>query len=63
MLRQDDELELTLPDEDDFSAIRDIGAEEFESLANSAEFAVVVGYVPCELSTPVGKCQLMFTSL
>ena len=50
VLKQDDELELTLPEEDDFSAIRDIGAEEFNTLSRTSDFTVVVGYLPCELN-------------
>ena len=48
VLRQDDELELLLPAEDDFSPIREVSDEEFRVLAGSSEFTVVVGYLPCE---------------
>ncbi|KAF0311399.1 hypothetical protein FJT64_017796 [Amphibalanus amphitrite] len=49
VLKQDDELELLLTDEDDFSPVREIGDEEFNTLSRSDEFAVLVAYLPCPL--------------
>ncbi|KAF0302389.1 hypothetical protein FJT64_025525 [Amphibalanus amphitrite] len=55
VLKQDDELELLLTDEDDFSPVREIGDEEFNTLSRSDEFAVLVAYLPWD---PVSRCLL-----